>query len=95
MVAERSWSLAQDIYAGEPTAVGGANLGVGPCDLLLAACASMTLRMYAKRKGLDVDEIKVQLVHNRIHADDCEACEDQKAAVDRIERVIASKGSLA
>ena len=54
----------------------------------------MTLRMYANRKGLEIDEIKVQLLHSRIHANDCEACEDQKALVDRIERLITIKGNL-
>jgi len=104
LVAERGGSLTQDIYVGahhliadEPASVGGANLGGTPYDLLLAAlgaCTSMTLRMYANRKGLEIDEIKVQLLHSRIHANDCEACEDQKALVDRIERIITIKGDL-
>ena len=104
LVAERGGSLTQDIYAGvhrliadEPASVGGANLGGTPYDLLLAAlgaCTSMTLRMYANRKGLEIDDIKVQLLHSRIHADDCETCEDQKASVDRIERIITINGNL-
>ena len=104
LVAEREGGLTQDIYAGahhliadEPAGVGGANLGGTPYDFLLAAlgtCTSMTLRMYAKRKGLEIDEIKVHLLHNRIHADDCETCEDQKGLVDQIERVITLKGNL-
>ena len=104
LVAERDGGLTQDIYAGdhhliadEPASVGGANLGGTPYDLLLAAlgtCTSMTLRMYAKRKGLEIDEIKVQLLHNRIHANDCETCEDQKGLVDQIERLITIKGNV-
>ena len=104
LVSERDGGLTQDIYAGdhhliadEPTSVGGADLGGTPYDLLLAslgACTSMTLRMYAKRKGLQVDAISVQLNHNRIHAEDCEACEDQKAPVDQIERLITIRGDL-
>ena len=50
--------------------------------------------MYAQRKGLEIDEIKVQLLHGRIHASDCESCEDQKALVDQIERLITIKGNL-
>ena len=104
LVAERDGGLTQDIYAGahhmiadEPAAVGGANLGGTPYDLLLAAlgtCTSMTLRMYAQRKGLEVDEIKVELQHSRIPSDDCEPCEDQKGLVDRIDRIITVKGNL-
>jgi len=80
-----------------PTAVGGADLGVTPYDLLLAAlgtCTSMTLRMYAKRKGLNVDNIQVKLEHNRIHASDCESCEDQAGKVDQIRRLIRLEGDL-
>ena len=104
LVSERNGGLTQDIYAGdhhlvadEPKAVGGADLGGTPYDLLLAAlgtCTSMTLRMYAKRKGLKVDAINVQLQHNRIHAEDCEACEDQNKPVDQIERLITIRGDL-
>ena len=104
LVAERAGGLTQDIYAGahhliadEPATVGGANLGGTPYDFLLAAlgtCTSMTLRMYAQRKGIEVDEIKVELQHSRIPADDCEPCEDQKGLVDRIERIITVNGKL-
>ena len=104
LVAERAGGLTQDIYAGahhliadEPATVGGANLGGTPYDFLLAAlgtCTSMTLRMYAQRKGIEVDEIKVELQHSRIPADDCEPCEDQKGLVDRIDRIITVKGKL-
>ena len=72
-------------------------MGGTPYDLLLAAlgtCTSMTLRMYAKRKGLEVDEIKVELQHSRIASDDCEPCDAQKGLVDRIERIITLRGNL-
>ena len=103
-VTERNKVFTQDVTAGrhrlvadEPTSVGGDDLGVTPYDLLLAAlgtCTSMTLRMYAKRKGLDVDNIQVKLQHNRIHATDCESCEDQSGKVDQIRRWIRIDGDL-
>ena len=103
-VTERNKVFTQDITAGrhhlvgdEPTSVGGDDLGMTPYDLLLAAlgtCTSMTLRMYAKRKGLEVDNIRVNLQHNRIHAEDCESCEDQSGKVDQIRRQIRIKGDL-
>ena len=103
-VTERNQVFTQDVTAGrhhlvadEPTSVGGDDLGVTPYDLLLAAlgtCTSMTLRMYAKRKGLEVEKIKVKLQHNRIHASDCESCEDQTGKVDQIRRLIRIEGDL-
>ena len=103
-VTERDKVFTQDIIAGrhhlvadEPTSVGGADLGVTPYDLLLAAlgtCTSMTLRMYAKRKGLNVENIQVKLEHDRIHASDCDDCENQSGKVDQIRRVIRIEGDL-
>lgn len=103
-VTERDKVFTQDITAGrhhlvadEPTSVGGADLGVTPYDLLLAAlgtCTSMTLRMYAKRKGLNVENIQVKLEHDRIHASDCDDCENQSGKVDQIRRVIRIEGDL-
>ena len=103
-VTERDMVFTQDVNAGrhhlvadEPTSVGGADLGVTPYDLLLAAlgtCTSMTLRMYAKRKKLNVDAIQVKLEHDRIHASDCEGCEDQSGKVDQIRRLIRIEGDL-
>ena len=103
-VTERTKSFTQDIVAGrhqlvadEPKSAGGDDLGVTPYDLLLAAlgaCTSMTLRMYAKRKGLEVDNIQVKLLHDRIHASDCETCEDQTKKVDQIRRLIHIDGDL-
>ena len=81
----------------EPLSAGGDNLGPTPYDLLLAAlgaCTSMTLRMYAKRKGLEVDNIQVKLDHSRIDAADCEPCEDQPNKVDLIRRQIRIDGDL-
>ncbi len=103
-VTERNKVFTQDVSAGghrlvadEPASAGGDDLGVTPYDLLLAAlgaCTSMTLRMYAKRKGLDVDNIQVKLKHDRIHAADCESCEDQPGKVDQIRRWIRIEGDL-
>ncbi|SCX91675.1 OsmC family protein [Flavobacterium caeni] len=48
----------------EPLEVGGANLGPKPSDLLaasLASCTAITLRMYADRKGWDLQETMVNV----------------------------------
>lgn len=81
----------------EPTAAGGDDLGPNPYDMLAAAlgsCTAMTLRMFARRKGWPLDSVRVALVHDKVHAIDCEQCETNKAQIDRIVRVIEINGDL-
>lgn len=85
------------LVADEPISVGGANSGPTPYDLLvsaLGACTGMTVRMYANRKKLPLDSIVVRLRHEKIHAQDCQDCEDPKSKIDFIEREIELKGDL-
>jgi putative redox protein len=85
------------LISDEPISSGGADLGLNPYELLLAAlgsCTSMTLRMYANHKQIDLQDIQVELHHNRIHADDCAGCEAQASLIDVITRVIKLTGNL-
>lgn len=96
--------LTQEIRAGrhaltadEPAAAGGTDAGPDPYTLLLAAlgaCTSMTLRMYAARKGWPLREVVVELDIGRLYADDCVNCEDPRAMVDQITRRITLEGEL-
>jgi len=100
----RRGTFQQDILAGahrlvadEPVAAGGLDSGPGPYDLLLAAlgaCTSMTIRLYAERKGLPLRRVEVKLRHSRIHATDCAECETREGMLDRIERAITLEGDL-
>jgi putative redox protein len=83
--------------ADEPASVGGADAGPGPYDLLaaaLGACTAMTLRIYARQKGLPLERMRVRLKHAKIHAADCEHCETRTGRIDRIEREIRIDGAL-
>lgn len=74
--------------ADEPLSLGGTDEGPNPYELLLgalASCTSITVAMYARRKGMQLDSISVRYEFDRIHADDCELCDDD--ATGFIERV--------
>ena len=92
----------QDINAGprhhlladEPVAYGGTDRGLSPYGLLaagLGACTSMTLRMYARRKGWPLEGISVDVCHDKVHAQDAL---HPGAHVDRFKRVIRLSGDL-
>ncbi len=81
----------------EPTAVGGANMGPSPYDLLsaaLASCTSMTLHMYAARKEIPLTSATVRVRHSKLHAQDCVDCESQSGKVDEFQRRIELEGPL-
>lgn len=81
----------------EPLAYGGSDTAATPYDLLLAAlgsCTSMTIGLYARRKGIGLDNITVSLWHSKIHATDCAECETRVGKIDRIEVAIELTGAL-
>jgi putative redox protein len=84
------------IVADEPRPIGD-DAGPTPYDLLLAAlgaCTSMTVRMYADRKGWPLERVRVTLRHARIHAKDCADCETTKGWIDHIDRDVELAGDL-
>lgn len=85
------------LLADEPVTYGGTDTGPAPYDLLLAglgACTTMTMRMYAERKGLALERALVTLKHGKVHADDCAHCETESGKIDRIEREVELLGPL-
>jgi putative redox protein len=88
---------AHKLVADEPREAGGTGAGPDPYSLLLAAlgaCTSMTLQMYARRKGWPLEKVEVSLRHSRIHAVDCETCITKDGQITRIERYISLTGPL-
>jgi putative redox protein len=73
------------VAADEPESRGGKDAGPRPYELLLSAlgaCTSITLRMYAERKGWDVGAVSIAL----------DLFKDGEA--DRIDRVISFEKSI-
>jgi putative redox protein len=104
VIVKSSGSLRQEIgvgahtlYADEPVEAGGDDAGPTPYELLLAAigaCTSMTLLLYARRRGWTLEDVEVRLSHHRDYARDCEECPEKATRIDVIERRIALKGQL-
>ncbi|HEY7746891.1 MAG TPA: alpha/beta fold hydrolase, partial [Desulfuromonadales bacterium] len=85
------------LVADEPEAFGGNGQGPSPYDYLqaaLGACTGMTVQMYARRKQWPLESVIVRLRHEKIHAEDCEHCEEKDGRIDRFERELELKGEL-
>ena len=88
----------QTLIIDEPKDAGGDGAGPDPYTLLLSAlggCISMTVTLYARRKGWPVERVTVRLRQQRIHAKDCVECEEStEGFVHRIERSVSVEGDL-
>ncbi len=85
------------LVADEPRRLGGTNTGPTPYELLasaLGSCTTITLRMYADRKGWPLDAVEVRLRHEKIHCEDCAEVEGPRAKIDHFTREISLEGSL-
>lgn len=86
------------LLADEPEDIGGFDAGPSPYDLLAAAlgsCTSMTLRLSARRKGLDLERVTVEVAHRKVHGADCDQCvEGGQPKIDHFDRVIRLDGDL-
>ncbi|MGB3314484.1 MAG: bifunctional alpha/beta hydrolase/OsmC family protein [Albidovulum sp.] len=82
--------------ADEPEAYGGTNRGMTPYGFLaagLGACTSMTIRMYARRKEWPLTHVRVDVSHDKVHAEDCVDC-DKGGKIDLFRRAITLEGDL-
>lgn len=103
-VEEKDHKFAQNVYsdshhwlADEPTTVGGNNSGPDPYEHLLAAlgtCTSMTIRMYANRKKWPLENIGINLYHERSYNKDCQQCDEAPQQIDYLNCEITLEGDL-
>ncbi|WP_166416059.1 bifunctional alpha/beta hydrolase/OsmC family protein [Cochlodiniinecator piscidefendens] len=83
------------MIADEPLAYGGTNRGMSPYGYLasgLGACTSMTIRMYARRKGWPLKHVSVDVTHDKVHAQDASGATSAK--IDSFHRKIHLTGNL-
>ena len=94
---EVRYGVGQAFTTDEPRALGGDDAGPDPYTLLLAAlgsCISMTVNLYARRKQWPVESVTVRLRQNRMHAKDCQECDNKEGFIHRIERSVTVTGEL-
>lgn len=107
VLARQEQNFTQDIHsskhhliADEPRAFKGNDLGMNPYELLLSAlgaCTSMTIKMYARKKGIELKDVLVELSHEKEYHQDCEDCEGEngtKKFLDKITKSITLVGDL-
>ena len=84
--------------ADEPIDLGGDDTGPNPYDLLLgslAACTTITVALYAKRKKIALQTVSAEYSFDRVHADDCATCDDDASGfIDRMTTEIFLDGDF-
>ena len=85
------------MIADEPASVGGDDFGPSPYEYLnaaLAACTTMTLKMYANRKQWDLQEVYVYISYSKKHSDDLGIETDKPGYLDFITKKLKFVGNL-
>jgi putative redox protein len=95
---EVSYGGGRTLVTDEPAELGGEGAGPDPYTLLLAAlgsCVSMTVTLYARRKGWPLERVRVRLRQRRVHAKDCAECaSSSQDFIHHIERAVELEGDL-
>ena len=85
------------MMADEPVSYGGNDFGPSPYEFVsagLSACTAMTVQMYVKRKGWDLQNIEVHTSHTKVAKQIVENGEQKEIKVDTFNREVKLKGNL-
>lgn len=84
--------------ADEPLGVGGSDDGPNPYELLLGAlgaCTCITISLYCRHKGLRLESVSTTYDFSRVHADDCENCDDPgEGLIEKISSSVHIEGDF-
>ncbi|MEJ1223675.1 bifunctional alpha/beta hydrolase/OsmC family protein [Sediminicola sp. 1XM1-17] len=85
------------LTADEPVSVGGQNFGPAPHELVaagLTACTVMTIQMYAKRKGWNLDNAEVHTTYSKSASEEASNENGMDGQIDTFKRDIKLTGEL-
>jgi uncharacterized OsmC-like protein/pimeloyl-ACP methyl ester carboxylesterase len=86
-----------NLIADEPESVGGDDFGPAPYDFLsaaLASCSVMTVKLYAERKGWDLQEVYAYITYSQKHSDDLMIDVEKPGRIDHLSKKIRLIGNL-
>lgn len=84
-------------HADEPTQDGGTDTAVTPTEMVMGAlgsCIAITIRLYAERKGWDLQGVEMELDFERFNGKDYPAYEGGEAYVHEVRKGIKLIGNL-
>ena len=90
-------TIKHNFIADEPANIGGDDFGPSPYDYLsagLAACTVMTLKMYAKRKKWDLQEVYVYITYSKKHSDVLMLNLETPTRIDHLQKRLKFVGNL-
>jgi putative redox protein len=85
------------LLADEPEELGGTDRGPSPYQFLaaaLGACTTMTLRMYASRKGLPLEAVTCDVTHDKCHREAAKEPGGAGGKIDVFRRTLHLRGEL-
>ena len=85
------------LIADEPGSVGGDDFGPSPYEYLsasIAACTTMTLKLYAERKQWNLEEVYVYISHTKKHSDELNLDIEKPGRIDFITKKLKLVGDL-